>query len=285
MSLFLRITHYALRIALLALRFSLFVFFSAHAQGLSSTAQPEILRNVGIDQKLNEPLSLDLRFRDESGQTVRVGDYFGEKPVVLSLVYYECPMLCNQVLNGMIRSFRALSFDVGKEFNVVTVSFDPGETAELAAKKKSAYLKEYARPGAERGWHFLTGDSAAIAALTQSAGFRYEYDPATDQFVHASGIMIITPQGKISRYFYGIEYSPRDLRLGLVEASNNKIGSPVDQVLLYCYHYDPVTGKYGLAIMSVLRVAGIATVVVMGSFIIVMFRRERRTINTSSKSR
>jgi len=248
------------------------------AQGLSSSAQPEILREVGIDQKLNEQLPLDLTFVDEHGQPVRLVDYFGEKPVILSLVYYECPMLCNQILNGLLKSLRTLSFDAGKQFNVITVSFDPVETAALAAEKKKTYLAQYARDGAEQGWHFLTGDSAAIKALTQAVGFRYAYDPKTDQFVHASGIMAITPQGRISRYFYGIEYSPRDLRLGLVEASNNKIGSPVDQVLLYCYHYDPITGKYGVVIMNVIRLAGLATVAVLGSFMIVMFRRERRGI-------
>jgi protein SCO1/2 len=260
------------------------------AQGLSSSAQPEILREVGIDQKLNEPLPLDLTFVDEHGQPVRLGDYFGEKPVILSLVYYECPMLCNQILNGLLKSLRTLSFDVGKQFNVITVSFDPAETSALAAEKKETYLAQYARDGpaplpsspndagrsAEQGWHFLTGDSAAIKTLTQAVGFRYAYDPKTDQFVHASGIMVITPQGRISRYFYGIEYSPRDLRLGLVEASNNKIGSPVDQVLLYCYHYDPITGKYGVVIMNVIRLAGLATITVLGSFMVVMFRRERR---------
>jgi protein SCO1/2 len=275
----LRITHYVLRITLFALRFSLFVCISVQAQGLNSAAQPEALREIGIDQKLDEQLPLDLKFFDEAGQAVQLQNYFGEKPVILSLVYYECPMLCNQVLNGVVRSLRPLSFDVRKEFTVLTVSFDPEEKPELAAKKKASYIKEYARAGAEQGWHFLTGDSAAIKSLTESVGFRYRYDASTDQFVHASGIFVITPHGRISRYFYGIEYSPRDLRLALVEASDNKIGSPVDQVLLYCYHYDPVTGKYGVAIMNVLRLAGIATVAVLGAFMITMFKRDLKSRN------
>lgn len=279
----LRITDYVLRSSLFALRSSLViiigVFSQLHAQGQNSTTQPEALREIGIDQKLDEQLPLDLMFYDENGQAVHLQDYFGEKPVILSLVYYECPMLCNQVLNGVVSSLRTLSFDVGKEFTVVTVSFNPREKPELAFKKKASYIKEYARAGAEQGWHFLTGDSAAIASLTRSVGFRYRYDASTNQFVHASGIFVITPRGRTSRYFYGIEYSPRDLRLALVEASDNKIGSPVDQILLYCFHYDPVTGKYGVAIMNVLRLAGITTVAVLGAFMIVMFRRDRQSMN------
>lgn len=250
--------------------------FFLQAQILDSNAPPLLLREVGIDQKLSAQLPLDLTFRDESGQTVQLHQYFGEQPAILAFVYYECPMLCTQVLNGLLESMKTLSFNVGKQFNVITVSFDPEETAALAASKKAAYLKQYGRPGAGQGWHFLTGDSAAIRQLTQAAGFRYKYDPATDQFAHASGIMVITPQGKIARYFYGIEYAGRDLRLALVEASQNKIGSPVDQLLLYCFHYDPLTGKYGLVIMNVLRLAGIATVVALGAFMLVMFRRDRK---------
>ncbi len=270
-----------LRFTLFALRSSLIIIGISsplHAQGQNSAAQPEALREIGIDQKLDEQIPLDLKFYNEAGQPVQLQNYFGDKPVILSLVYYECPMLCNQVLNGVVRSLRPLSFDVGKEFTVLTVSFDPEEKPELAARKKASYIKEYARAGAEQGWHFLTGDSAAIVALTRSVGFRYRYDASTKQFIHASGIFVITPQGRISRYFYGIEYSPRDLRLALVEASDNKIGSPVDQVLLYCFHYDPVTGKYGVAIMNVVRLAGITTVVILGTFMIVMFRRDRNSV-------
>lgn len=267
------------------LRFTFYVLYALlsaalglplRAQILNSGAPPPMLREVGIDQKLGAPLPLDLTFRDERGETVQLQQYFGEKPVILSFVYYECPMLCTQVLNGLLESLRTVSFDVGKQFEIVTVSFDPGETPKLAADKKASYVKQYKRAGAEQGWHFLTGDTASIRQLTQAAGFRYTYDPATDQFAHASGIMVVTPQGKMARYFYGIEYSGRDLRLALVEAAENKIGSPVDALLLYCFHYDPLTGKYGLVIMNVLRLAGVATVMALGTFMLVMFRRDRR---------
>ena len=233
------------------------------ATGNPSTGLPAALRDVKIEQKLDQQLPLDLTFRDENGQAVKLGQYFGKKPVVLALVYYDCPMLCTQVLNGMVTSFRVLPFQIGKEFEVVTVSFDPRETSTLAAHKKKIYLDylpEKMRAGARDGWHFLTGDATNIAHLTEAVGFHYRYDEATKQFAHASGIMLTTPQGKLSRYFYGIEYSARDLRLGLIESSENKIGSPVDQLLLYCYHYDPATGKYGAAIMKVMRVAGVITV-------------------------
>jgi protein SCO1/2 len=252
---------------------ALFVFpLSAQAQ--PATANP--FAAVGLDQRLNEQLPLDLPFRDETGKSVRLRDYFGEKPVVLALVYYQCPMLCTLVLNGLLRSLRALSFTAGHEFTVVMVSFAPRETPALAAIKKATYLQAYARPGAEAGWHFLTGEEPAIQQLTQAAGFRYVYDAKADQYAHASGIIVLTPQGRIARYFYGVEYAPRDLRLGLVEASTNKIGSPIDQVLLLCYHYDPATGKYGVLITNVLRLAGVATVLGLGTFMLVMFCRERR---------
>lgn len=231
--------------------------------GSPSTGLPAALRDVGIDQKLDQQLPLDLVFRDESGQEVKLGQYFGQRPVVLAFVYYDCPMLCTQVLNGMVTSFRVLPFQVGKEFDVVTVSFDPRETSALATRKKNVYinyLPEKMHSAAMNGWHFLTGDQANIAKLTEAAGFRYHYDEATKQFAHASGIMVATPQGKLSRYFYGVEYAPRDLRLGLIESSANKIGSPVDQLLLYCYHYDPATGKYGAAVMRIMRIAGVLTV-------------------------
>ncbi|RMD89027.1 MAG: SCO family protein [Calditrichaeota bacterium] len=238
--------------------------------------QPAVLRDVKIVQKLNSQIPLELTFKDETGQTVRLQDYFGSKPVVLSLVYYECPNLCNMILNGVVRALRAISFDVGKEFNVLTISFDPDEGPQLAATKKQNYIKKYNRKGAEKGWHFLTGDQKAIAALTDAVGFQYKYIPSSDQFAHASGIMVLTPAGKVARYFYGVEYSPRDLKFSLMEASKEKIGSPVDQVLLYCFSYDPTTGKYGLVIMRVLRLAGIATVLILGSFMLVMLRREKK---------
>ena len=266
-----------LRSTLYALCPPLFALCSPlRAQMLDSNAPPPMLREVGIDQKLSAPLPLDLFFQDETGQTVQLQQYFGAKPVILSFVYYECPMLCTQVLNGLVESLRTLSFDVGKEIDVITVSFDPSETPKLAMEKKTNYLKQYERAGTEQGWHFLTGDTAAIRQLTSAVGFRYKYDSVTDQFAHASGIMVITPEGKVARYFYGIEYPARDLRLALVEASENKIGSLVDQVLLYCFHYDPSIGKYGLVIMNVLRLAGVATVIALGTFMIVMFRRDRK---------
>jgi protein SCO1 len=243
---------------------------------VAQPALPAALRNVVIEQKLNAQVPADLVFRDESGRSIQLGEYFGSKPIILALVYYECPMLCTQVLNGLVGSLKALSFDAGAQFLVLTVSFDPRETPELAAAKKESYMGRYSRPGAAGGWHFLTGPESSIEALTQAVGFRYRYDVEKGQFAHASGIMVLTPQGKISRYFYGIEYSPRDLRLGLVEASNNRIGSPVDQLLLFCYHYDPATGKYGAVVMNFVRLGGAATVLTLGSILILFLRRDAR---------
>jgi protein SCO1/2 len=240
------------------------------------TGLPKALNNVRIDQKLNEQLPLDLVLRNEKGEDVKLGDYFGKKPVVLSLVYYQCPMLCNQVLNGMVTAFRVMSFSPGEEFEVVTVSFDPRETAALAAAKKKTYvdyLPEAKRAKADAGWHFLTADEDAIAQITDAVGFRYEFDEATDQFAHASGIYIATPQGRLARYFYGIEYAPRDLRFGLIEAADNKIGSHIDQMLLFCFHYDPMTGKYGAVVMKMMQVGGIATLVAIAGLFIAMRRR------------
>jgi protein SCO1 len=237
---------------------------------------PKALNGVGIDQKLNEQLPLDLMFRNEKGESVRLGDYFGKKPVVLSLVYYSCPMLCTQVLNGMVSAFKVMAFKPGQEFEVVTVSFDPRESPALAAAKKNTYvnyLPEAARSKAAGGWHFLTGDEASIKRLTDSVGFRYHFDDATNQFAHASAIYVATPQGKLARYFYGIEYAPRDLRLGLIEAAENRIGSPVDQLMLYCFHYDPATGKYGAAVINMVRAGGIATVIVIVALLLVLRRR------------
>lgn len=245
--------------------------------GTVSTGLPTALRDVGVDQKLDQQLPLDLVFRDENGQAVKLGQYFGQKPVVLSLVYYDCPMLCTQVLNGMVTSFRVLPFQMGKEFDVVTISFDPRETPALATSKKKVYvgyLPPAMQANASNGWHFLTGDEASIKQITDAVGFRYHYDEATKQFAHASAIMMATPQGKLSRYFYGIDYPARDLRLGLIESAQNKIGSPVDQLLLYCYHYDPATGRYGAAIMNVMRLAGVVTMIVI--LAMVLFLRQRR---------
>jgi protein SCO1/2 len=242
--------------------------------GSSPTA--DMLRDVGIEQHLDARLPLDAVFRDETGREVKLGDYFGDQPVVVALVYYRCPMLCTQVLNGFLNCSQAMPLEIGRDYQVVTVSFDPRETPELAAEKKARYVGAYRRTGAVNGWHFLTGDRQSIARLTETVGFRYRFDPKSDQFAHASGIAVATPDGRLARYYYGIEFSPDDLRLGLVESSAGRIGSLVDQVLLLCFHYDPLTGKYGLVIADVLRLTGLLTVILLGGFLVAMYRRERR---------
>jgi protein SCO1 len=241
----------------------------------NSKVLPPLLQGIGIDQKLNEQVPLELHFRDEFGKTVRLGDYFGKKPVILSLVYFDCPMLCTMAENGLLHSLQEVKFTVGREFDVLTVSFDPHDTVELAAAKKAVYVGLYGREGAETGWHFLTGDEAEIQQLTRAVGFRYRYDPQAKQFVHATGIMLITPQGRVARYFYGIYYPSRDLRLGLVEASANKIGSPVDEVLLFCCRYDPATGKYGMIISRVIQISGLVTILFIGGLILTLTRPRR----------
>jgi protein SCO1/2 len=234
---------------------------------------PEVLKSVTIEQRLNEQVPLDLTFRDEAGRSVQLNEYFRRgKPVIISLVYYECPMLCNQILNGLVGSLEALRFSAGKEFEIVTVSFDPREGPEVAARKKETYLKRYGRAGADEGWHFLTGDQTTIDALTRAVGFGYTWDERSQQFAHASAIMVATPQGRLSHYFYGIEYAPKDLRLAIVEASEGRVGSPVDQLILYCFHYDPTTGKYGPVIMNIMRVAGIMTVLGLVALILILRR-------------
>jgi protein SCO1/2 len=253
---------------------------SAFGQGMTTgilsppaNVRPPGLKDVGIQQNLNQQIPPELTFQDDLGRPVRLGDYFGKKPVILNLVYYNCPMLCGEVLSGLESALRVLKFDVGKEFDVITVSFDPRETPEMAAKKKAEFLRRYKRAGAEQGWHFLAGKQDAIDALTKAAGFQYDYDPKTQQFAHATAIMVLTPEGKIAQYYYGVEYSPKDLRLGLVEAGQGKIGTVADQLLLYCYHYDPEKGKYSATILRVLRLAGLATMLFLGTFIFVMIRR------------
>jgi protein SCO1 len=237
--------------------------------------KPPGLEHVGIDQRLNEQLPLDLQFKDESGQTVKLGDYFHSgRPVLLNFVYYECPMLCGEVLNGVSAALKVLKFTPGTEFEVVTVSIDPREKPPLAAAKKQTYMARLGRPDAAKGWHFLTGEKAQIDALANAAGWHYQFDTKTNQFAHAAGIMLVTPQGKLAQYYYGVEYSARDLRLGIIEASQNRIGSIADQVLLYCYHYDPRTGKYGAVITNIMRAAGALTAVLLGGFLVLMFRRE-----------
>ncbi len=236
----------------------------------------EQIEKIGIDQHLDEELPLNLVFKDEQGQQVKLEQYFGSKPVVLTLVYYECPMLCTQVLNGLVRSLRMLSFEMSRDYEVVTVSFDPRETPELAAAKKAEYVKTLGKPGAEAGWHFLTGTQDQIDQLAKAVGFRYEFDERTNQYIHAAGIVVLTPTGRLARYFYGIEFSPKDLRLGLIEASNEQIGSPIDEFLLLCFQYDPASGKYTLAILNILRIAGGLTVMVLAIYLVTTLRRERR---------
>jgi protein SCO1/2 len=231
---------------------------------------PSILRDVGIDQKLNNQIPLDLVFRDETGSAVRLGQYFGQKPVILVLAYYDCPMLCTLVLNGLLHSLKELKFNVGQQFEVVTVSFDPTEKPPLAAAKKAIYVGIYGRPGAAAGWHFLTGDDPSIRQLTQAVGFHYNYDAQTKQYVHATGIMILTPQGRLAKYFYGIQYPAGNLRLGLIESSQGKIGSPVDELLLYCSQYDPATGKYSVIISHVLKLAALMMILSLGSLVLAM---------------
>ncbi len=261
-------------VQIVGLLFALIMVWPYVAMAHDNT-RPPALRDVAFDQKLNQQVPLDLEFRDESGKTVQLAKYFNDKPVILIFVYLKCRDLCPLLLDGVVRSLRALSFSAGNQFNLLTVSFDAHDTPALAAAKKKTFLDRYGRPGAAAGWHFLTGDDAAIQKFTESAGFHYTYDAHTGEFAHAAGIVLLTPEGKTSRYFYGIDFSPRDLRLGLIEAAANKIGSAVDQLLLFCYHYDPVTGKYGLLITNVIRLAALATVLILGGFIFAMLRRER----------
>ena len=242
----------------------------------AATERPGLLAKIGIDQKLDAQVPLDLPFVDETGAPVTLRQYFGNRPVILAPVYYECPMLCTQTLNGLVSAASLLTFDAGKDFEVLAVSFNPREGHGLAHDKKANYMERYKRPSAEGGWHFLTGKEDAIAKLTDAVGFRYAYDEKTDQYAHAAVVIVLTPQGRVSRYFYGIEYMPRDLRLGLVEASENRIGTVVDQALLLCYHYDPAEGRYGVAIMNVIRLIGVLVIVGVVCFIVMPLRRERR---------
>ncbi|HEY8459226.1 MAG TPA: SCO family protein [Blastocatellia bacterium] len=267
------------RIALRALAAALFLWsgaFYLRASAQPAGARPPVLQDVGIDQLLNNQVPLDLEFRDESGRTVKLAEYFKDKPVVLSLVYYECPRLCTQILNGLLGALKTLPMRPGNEFVNLTVSFDPRETPDLAAAKKTEYLTRYNKPGSEAGWHFLTGDEASIKALTKAVGFRYVWDPVTKQYAHASGIMVLTPQGKVSRYLYGIEYAPRDLRFAVIDASAGKVGSIADQIILYCYMYDPERGTYGLVVMRLLRIFAIFTLVTLSALFIYLRRKEKQ---------
>lgn len=261
----------------------------ASASGWSQGAEPKyavqsdsasnqkisIFDQIGLDQRLNQQVPLDLTFKDENGQPVQLKQYFGSKPVILSLVYFQCPMLCSQVLSGMAGAFNGIRrFSVGRDFDVITVSFDPRDTPQSAAESKKTYLQRYRRPGAAQGWHFLTGKKEQIDALASAVGFRYAWDPQIQQFAHASGIMLLTPDGRLAQYYYGIEYAPRDIQLGIIEASQGRIGNLVDKVILYCYHYDPARGKYGAVVFNILRVSALATLLALGGFMVVMFRRD-----------
>jgi protein SCO1/2 len=245
-----------------------------HESGVASTTVPEQLKEVTYEQRLGTRLPLDARFKDESGRDVKLGDYFGRRPVVLAFVYYSCPMLCTQVLNGVSSAVKVLPFAPGADFDVVYVSFDPRDTPAQAAEKKRAQLADYAQTATAGGWHYLTGDEAEVRRLTNAAGFSYRWDERSGQFAHASGVLVVTPDGILSRYFYGVEYSPKELRMAIVESSQEKVGSLVDQLLLYCYHYDPATGRYGAVAMNLVRLGGAVTVVLLGGFIWLMRRRE-----------
>jgi protein SCO1/2 len=246
--------------------------------GMPGGLTPNELKKVDFDQRLGVQVPLDLPFRDESGRAVQLSQYFGGGPVILSLVYYECPMLCTQALNGLVKALKVLALEPGRDYEIVTVSFNPHETPAQAAEKKAHYLEVLKKAGGAGGWHFLTGDDPAIRLLTDTVGFHYVYDEVTRQYAHPTGIVVLTPEGKASKYVYGIDYGPRDLRLALVEASDHKVGTPVDRLLLYCYHYDPTTGKYGLVLMNVIRLGGVVTVVCLAGFIVILRRRERRRL-------
>jgi len=271
--------------SLLAIALTLMSASAASAQGFyrqpnpgaASGERPDIIKDIDFEQRLNAQLPLDAPFRDETGRVVQLHEYFHhDKPVVLALVYYECPMLCTQVLNGMISSLRVLRYTAGRDFDVVAISFNPKEGPGLARDKKRAYVDDYGRPGTENGFHFLTGDPASIEAVTNAVGFKYKYDPRILQYAHAAGLTLLTPEGRVSRYFYGIDFAPRDVQFGLMDASALKIGTLTEKVTFLCYHYDPTTGKYGLLISRLLQIGGILTMATMGAFWFVMLRRERR---------
>jgi len=239
---------------------------------------PQVLQKVGVAQHLNQQLPLDAAFVDESGKSVKLGDYFGKRPALLALVYYTCPMLCSEEMDGITSSLEMVKLTPGKDFDVVVISIDPSDTPEQAAKSKALYVKRYGRPETAAGWHFLTGQRPAIDAVTNTVGFGYVRVPGPDgkmsQFAHASSIEIVTPEGKLAQYYLGVEYSPKDMLLGLIDASGNKIGSPVANILTYCYHYDPQTNKHSLYVARVVQVGGMITVAGLGGFMFLMFRRD-----------
>ncbi len=239
---------------------------------------PQVLQKVGVSQHLNRQLPLDAAFVDDTGKSVRLGDYFGKRPAVLSLVYYNCPMLCSEELDGLASALMMVKLTPGKDFDVVVISFDPSETPAMAAHAKALYVKRYGRPETAAGWHFLTGQRPAVDAVTNAVGFGYVRVPGPDgrmsQFAHASSIEIVTPEGKLAQYYLGVEYSPKDMLLGLIDASGNKIGSPVANILTYCYRYDPQTNKHSLIVARVVQFGGMITVAGLGGFMFVMFRRD-----------
>jgi protein SCO1/2 len=253
--------------------------------GMPSSALPAPLREIGFDQNLDRQIPLDIPFNDEQARPVTLGSFFGKRPVVLAFVYYDCPMLCTMVLNALATSLDVMSLEPGTDFDIVTISFDPREKPALAAARKATYLQRYTRPGAAKAWHFLTGDQSSIDRATKAAGFRFVWDEGLKQFAHPTGIIVVTPDGRVARYLFGIEYGPRDLRLAIVDASAGRVGSPIDSFLLYCYHYDPMTGRYGLAIMRAMRMAGAATVLSLVLFVGVMLRRERRARGLRQQAR
>ena len=248
--------------------------------GPASDKPPAILNSVAIAQHLNQPLPLDATFTDDSGKAVQLGSYFGKKPAILALVYYQCPMLCSEELNGLTGALQMVDEVPGRDFSIIIVSIDPSEGTDLAAAKKRSYLKRYGHPETADGWHFMTGKQSDIDALTRAVGFGYVKIPGPDgkltQFAHASSIQIVTADGKLAQYYMGVEYSPKDIRLGLAEASNNRIGSKVDNILTYCYHYDPQTNKHSLIVARVLQLGGAMTVILLGGFMWIMFRRDYR---------
>jgi protein SCO1/2 len=249
-------------------------YSNPQAPGLVSTSKPPLLEEVTFKQRLDEVLPLDAPFKDDGGSAVTLGDFFGQRPVLLAFVYYECPMLCTQVMNGLSSALTVVPFAAGQDFDVVLISFDPRDTPAIAAEKKRAHLEYWSTEQDAPAWHLLTGDEASIRRVTAAAGFTYQFDERTGLFAHVSGLLVATPDGRLSRYFYGVEYSPKELRLALVESAEGRIGTAIDELLLYCFHYDPESGRYGLVVMNLVRLGGVMTVLFMAGFILIMRRRE-----------
>ena len=256
-----------------------------HQTGIVASHVPPQFKAVTFAQRLNTRLPLDVRFRDEAGRTVALGEYFGKRPVVLAFVYYQCPMLCSQIMNGISSALKVVPFTAGTDFDVVLVSFDPRDTPEAANAKKRAHLEHWNARDTAGGWHFLTGDEDAIRQVTSSAGFTYQWDDASGQFAHVSGVLTATPDGRLSRYFYGVEFSPKELRMALVESSEGRVGSPIEELLLYCFHYDPTSGRYGLVVMNLVRLGGALTFAFVAGFVWLMRRRESRALPVDSVER